>query len=393
MDETRKELATAKKLYQSKKYDESIEIYEKEYGKNPEKFNIWDKRFYSWAIYHLHIKDFESEDELIESALKVTELIPQADLNKDPVCAYTFSVFKVMDYYYNSKEYGELLQSMEKLDVDLLDTKHNEYHGRIYPSRKEKYYNYLTKAYLELNDYDACIESGKIALKSLNTFANSSDIWYKWRIAKSLKEIAEYEEAIEYLKEVSKTKKDWFVDAEIADNYYFNSDYENSLKYASQAVLKQGTPDLKINLFPLIRDLIKKEYPEEALKHDYLVYSVKLAKDWPIDDWLEEKIKENGFDMENKNYNSIEKELIPFWKSLKYKNQELKYGTITKIFDHGKSGFITSEDGESIYFNIFDIIGDKSYLREYASVSFYTEKSFDKSKNKESLKAVNIEII
>ena len=393
MDETRKELAKAKKLYQSKKYEESIEIYEKEYLKKPEKFTIWDKRFYSWAIYHLHIKNFESEGELIESVELVTQLIPQANLNKDPVCAYTFSVFKIMDFYYNSKEYGELLQWMEKIDVELLDTKHNEYNGRTYPSRKEKYYNYLTKAYLELNDYDACIESSKIALESLNTFANSSDVWYKWRIAKSLKELAEYEEAIEYLKEISKVKKDWFIDAEIADNYYFNSDKENSLIYASQAALKQGTPDLKINLYPLIRDLVKDDYPEEALKHDYLVYSVKLAKDWPIDEWLEEKIEENGFDIENKNYNAIEKELIPFWKSLKYKNQELKYGTITTIFEHGKSGFITSEDNESYYFNIYDIVGDKSYLREYAGVSFYSEKSFDKSKNKESLKAVNINLI
>ena len=181
MDETRKELAKAKKLYQSKKYEESIEIYEKEYLKKPEKFTIWDKRFYSWAIYHLHIKNFESEGELIESVELVTQLIPQANLNKDPVCAYTFSVFKIMDFYYNSKEYGELLQWMEKIDVELLDTKHNEYNGRTYPSRKEKYYNYLTKAYLELNDYDACIESSKIALESLNTFANSSDVWYKMK--------------------------------------------------------------------------------------------------------------------------------------------------------------------------------------------------------------------
>lgn len=393
MDETRKQLAKAKKLYQSKKYEDSIEIYEKEYSEKPEKFSIWDKRFYSWAIYHLHIKSFESEDELIESVNLVTQLISQADLNKDPVCAYTLSIFKVMDFYYNLKEYDELLQWMEKIDVDLLDTKHSEFNGRTYPSKKEKFYNYKTKAYLELNDYDACIECGKIALQSQTSFANSSDVWYKWRISKSLKELAEYEEAIKYLMEISKVKKDWFVDAEIADNYYFNSDKENSLKFASQAALKQGTPDLKINLYPLIRDLIKDEYFDEALKHDYLVYSIKLAKDWPIDDWLIEKIEENGLDIENKNYRSIEKELIPFWNSLKYKNQELKYGTITKIFEHGKSGFITSEDNESYYFNTFDIIGDKNYLREYVGVSFYTEKSFDKSKNKESLKAVNINLI
>lgn len=393
MDEVRRQLARAKKIYQSKKYEEAIEIYEKEYSQKPDKFTIWDKRFYSWAIYHLHIKNFESEDELIESVNLVTHLIPQADLNKEPVCAYTFSVFKAMDYYYGLKEFDLLLQWMEKIDVDLLDTKHDDYNGRTYPSRKEKYYNYMSKAYLELNDYDECIAISKKALESLDSFANSSDIWYKWRIAKSLKELAEYEEAIEYLMEVSKVKKDWFVDLEIADNYYFNSDKDNSLKYASRAALKPGFPDLKINLYPLIRDLIKDNYPDEALKHDYLVYSVKLAKDWPIDDWLSEKIEENGLDIENRNYKAIEKELKPFWNSLKYENQELKYGTITKIFEHGKSGFITSEDNESVYFNVYDIVGDKSYLREYASVSFYTEKSFDKSKNKESTKAVNIELI
>ena len=114
--------------------------------------------------------------------------------------------------------------------------------GEHIHQEKKKFYNYKTKAYLELNDYDACIECGKIALQSQTSFANSSDVWYKWRIAKSLKELAEYEEAIKYLIEISKVKKDWFVDAEIADNYYFNSDKENSLKFASQAALKQGTP-------------------------------------------------------------------------------------------------------------------------------------------------------
>ena len=393
MDETRKELKKAQKMYKSKKYEDALEIYEREYSEKPEKFDIWAKRFYAWTIYHLHIKEFDSEDELIEYCNLVTDLVSQADLNKDPVCAYTLSVFKVMDYYYDMKEYDELLEWMGRLDVDLLDTKQSEFNERLYPSRKEKYYNYQTKAYLELKDYDSCIESGKTALDTIDTFANSSDVWYKWRIAKSLKELGEYEEAIEYLKEILKVKKDWFVDAEIADNYYFNSDEENSLKYALQAVFKPGKVESKVNLYPIIRDLIKQDYPDEAIKHDYLVYTIRNANDWGIEDVLTERIGEAGFDLENRDYKSVEKELKPFWNSLKYKNQELKYGTITKIFEHGKAGFITSEDGESVFFSVFDITGDRSYLREYASVSFYTEKSFDKSKNRESLKAVNIELI
>lgn len=393
MDETRKELARAKKLYQSKKYEDAFEIYETKYVENPDKFTIWDKRFYCWAIYYLHIKEFENEDELIEFALKVTKLIPQADLNDNPVCGYTLSVFKVIDYYYDIKEYFGLLEWADKLNVELLDNKHKEFNGKVLDSTKEKYYNRITKVYLELKDYDSCIESSKEALESIDEFVRDNDIWYKWRLGKSLKEIGEYEEAIGYIKEVSKVKKDWYIDKEIADCYYFESDYSNSLEYAVRSVLKKGDIDKKVNLYPIIGDLIKQDYPEKALKHDYLVYSIRFAKDWSIDDNLVEKIEEAGLDTQNKNYKSIHKELMPFWKSLKYKNQELKYGTITKIFEHRKSGFITSENNESYYFNTSDIIGDKSNLREYVSVSFYTEKRFDKSKNKESINAVNIQLI
>ena len=42
------------------------------------------------------------------------------------------------------------------------------------------------------------------------------------------------------------------------------------------------------------------------------------------------------------------------------------------------------------YFNTFEFKADASQLREYLSVSFYCEKSFDKSKNRESIKAVYI---
>ena len=392
MDETKKQLRKAKSLYDSKKYDEALEIYEKQYSENPEKFDIWAKRFYGWSIYYSHIKYSGDEEELTDYTELITQLLRQADLNRDPTCAYTLCVIKVMDYYYRLKEYDELLKWMEKLNPKLLDDNKQKYEGRTYPSKKEKYYNYITKAYYELQDYDACIEWGKKGLEAMDTFANSSDTWYKWRIAKSLNEIAEYDEAIKYLKEVSEVKKDWYVYKEIADSYYFNSDLENFLKYSVEAALKLGDTDKKVKLYPIIRDLIKNDYPEEALKHDYLVYTIRNAHDWGNEDALTERIEESGLDLENKNYKAIEKELKPFWVSLKYKNQERKYGTVTKIFEHGKSGFISSENNESYYFSVRDIVKGRKYLREYASVTFYTEKSFDKSKNKASTVAVNIEV-
>lgn len=392
-NETRKELAEAKRIYKSKNYEDALEIYERIYEESAEALNEWDRIFFSWAIYYTHIKNFEDEEDLIESTSKVCELVKQADLNKAPTCAYTLSVFKVLDYLYSQNDWEDLIMWLEKLDPELLDDKKGEFNERTYPSKREKYYNYATKAYLESYDYDMCIETSKKALESMDSFVNDSDVWYRWRIAKSQKELGDYDDAIKYLEEVSKVKQDWFVSLEIADNYYFKLDNDNALKYAVEAALKPGPADLKVNLYPLLRDLVIDEYPNEALKHDYLVYTVRLAKGWPIDDDLKDKITEANLDTENTDYRSIEKELKGFWNSLKYKGRDLMTGTITKIFEHGKSGFITGEDGKSYYFNTFDFKDDKSELREYLSVTFYSEKSFDKSKNRESLKAVNINIL
>ena len=390
---SRKELIEAKKFYKSKDYEDALEIYEKHYSENPEAFNNWDKIFYSWSLYRVHIKDFEDEDELISSAETVCELTKQADLNEAPTCAYTLSVIKVLDHLYSQKQWEELIIWLEKLDPELLDDEKGQFNDVAYPSKREKYFNYATKAYLESYDYEKCIEVSKKALDSMDEFVNGSDIWYRWRIAKSQKELGEYDEAIKYLEEISKVKNDWFVSLEIADNYYFKLDNENALKYAVEAALKPGPADLKVNLYSLLRDLTCDEYPDEAQKHDYLIYSIRLSKGWPIDDDLREKIIEEGFDSENRDYRSIEKKLRDFWNSLKYKDRELLTGTITKIFPHGKAGFITGEDDKSYYFNTFEFKADASQLREYLSVSFYCEKSFDKSKNRESLKAVNINVL
>ena len=137
----KKELLDAKKLYKSKNYREALEIYEKHYPDNSEEFNKWDKIFYSWAIYQLYIKDYDDETELMEYTQLITELIRQSDLNKSPTCAYTLSVFKVLDYLYKEGDYEYLLIWLDKIDPTLLDAKQSEFNGRIYPSRREKYYN------------------------------------------------------------------------------------------------------------------------------------------------------------------------------------------------------------------------------------------------------------
>lgn len=382
--EIREELNEAKKLYKAKKYDEALTIYERHYNESPEALNNWDRIFYSWSLYQLYIKDAYDEDKLYESAELVTELVRQDDLNKRPVCAYTQTVFKVLDQLYAENDYYDLLAWLDKINPELLDQKRFETEDRVYRSKKEKYYDYATKAYFEVEDYEKCIETSKEALESLDVFTNNSDVWYNWRIAKSYRELLDNSEALRYLEEVAKVKKDWFVQKEIAENYYVLGEDEKAQDYICEAVLTNDPLTIKVNLYHLAYKILKEINPELALKHAELFCAIKLENDSKVPDDIEELL----IDEETLDKNALESEIRQYWTMYKFKDQELKNGTVTRIFEHGRSGFITSDDDESVYFNVSEYKGDDLKVGDY--VSFYTEKSFDKSKNRESTRAVNI---
>lgn len=382
--EIREELNEAKKLYKAKKYDEALTIYERHYNESPEALNNWDRIFYSWSLYQLYIKDAYDEDKLYESAELVTELVRQDDLNKRPVCAYTQTVFKVLDQLYAENDYYDLLAWLDKINPELLDQKRFETEDRVYRSKKEKYYDYATKAYFEVEDYEKCIETSKEALESLDVFTNNSDVWYNWRIAKSYRELLDNSEALRYLEEVAKVKKDWFVQKEIAENYYVLGEDEKAQDYICEAVLTNDPLTIKVNLYHLAYKILKEINPELALKHAELFCAIKLENDSKVPDDIEELL----IDEETLDKNALESEIRQYWTMYKFKDQELQNGTVTRIFEHGRSGFITSDDDESVYFNISEYKGDDLKVGDY--VSFYTEKSFDKSKNRESTRAVNI---
>ena len=381
--EIRKNLSQARKLYQSEKFKEALAIYEECYLENREVFTRWNKIFYSWSLYRIYIKNPEDEDKLFESAKVVTELVKQDDLNKNDTCPYTFSVFKVLDYLYSDNDYSNLIYWLDKINPELLDEKQFKSNDRVYRSRKEKYYDYSSKAYFECEEYEKCIGISKEALNTLTVFTNSGDVWHCWRIAKSLKELLENRKALTYLEEVVKVKKDWFVQKEIAENYYILDEDEKALDYICEAVLSNDPINIKVNLYNLAYKILKENNPDLALKHAELFLAIKLDNESQIPDDIEELL----IDEDNLDKKELESEIRQYWLEYKFKDQQLQYGTITKIFEHGKSGFITSNDSTSFYFNVSDFKGDID-VGQY--VSFFTEKSFDKSKNKESLRAVNI---
>lgn len=389
---TKEKLKLALRFKKENKNDEAEAIYREYWETSSEDFSEFDKTTFSWILYNKYIKNNEDIDEILEAAELITELKKQEDQSKESKypCPYTLSVLKTLENLNKNNDFEDVLMWADMLNPNYLSTKASDYNGRKYPSPKEKYYSQLTKALLKLDEIDRCYELSKEALELEELTA---DIWFKWRLAKCANELGEYDEAIGYLKEIITRKPDWYIKAEIANSYYFNGDFDNALSYAIDAVLTPAPSESKVNVYSLIADLIEDEYPEEALKNRYLEYSIRLNKEWNIEDKLTEEIEQAGLDSENTEYWKIEKELKPFWNSLKYAGQELKYGIINKIFPHGKSGFIEGEDGKSYYFIKNDFKGKDEDFKEFTSVSFFTEDRLDKKKGVMKPNAVNINTI
>lgn len=329
---------------------------------------------------------------MLDAADLITEVKQQENQtqNSKYPCPYTLAVLKVLESLNKNNDFEEVIMWSEKINPDYLNTKASDFNGRKYSSNKEKFYSQITKALLKLDDIDACYELSK---KALQLDELTDDVWFKWRLSKCANELGEYDEAIGYLKEIITKKPDWYIKAEIANSYYFKGDFKNSLSYAIDAALTPSPSESKVNVYSLISDLIKDEYLDESMKHKYLEYSIRLNKEWSIEDRLTEEIEEAGLDTANTEYWKIKKDLKNFWNSLKYKDQELKTGIISNILLNGKVGFIDGDDGNSYFFRKFDFRGNNSEFKEYTSVSFYIENRLDKSKGEIKPNAVNINTI
>lgn len=387
--QTKEKLKLAQRLKKEKKYEESKEIYDQYFEENPEALTAWDKKTYAWDIYYIYLQNPTDKEEMLENLELLCEITTQEDQrknNKYP-CPYTLSFLKGLEYLNRNGKFNDALLIADKINPEFLSEKPSNFNGQTYPSNKEKFYNQFTKALLKTDYVNEALESCKAALE-IETLTD--DTWFKWRIAKSYKEIGEYDESLKYLEELSHKKQDWFIFAEMAENYYFKGENEKSLDYAIKAALGPGQVESKVNLYSLLGELLEDEYPEESMKHYYLEYSVRLHNEWGIEESLEEKIDEAELDSENTEYWKIEKELKKFWNELKFKNQQPKYGIISKILSHGKAGFIQGEDGNSYHFIKFDFKGDENDFCEMTSVSFYTEDRFDKKKGVMRPNAVNI---
>ena len=212
-------------------------------------------------------------------------------------------------FYKKNGDWDYMLNWLDKINPELLNDEKSKSEDMNYPSKKEEFYSFKSKALLQCGEYDECIEVSKKALEIFSQFTLNGDTWHKFRIAKSLKELGEYKEALTYLEDVLEVQDEWYIFKEFAENYYYLDNYETALKYAGKGVLAQGYVNNKVNLYNLIYNLLKDSNNDLALKHAKLVLAIKLENDSEIPD----EIDELNIDEENLDLKNLEQEIENYW--------------------------------------------------------------------------------
>ncbi|WP_405264456.1 cold shock domain-containing protein [Methanobrevibacter sp.] len=384
MNEFKKDLITAYEFKTVGKNKQALEIYEKCYKEHPEEFSFNQKNDYAWTIYKTRIAFFSDEDELFENVEFITELVEQRNFNKSGSCVYTSSIFKVLNHLKSQNDFASMIPWLGKLDPDLLDEKPFRKYGRINKSHRQQYYDWASMAYYQNMEYEKCIEVSKTALNSLKRFIDEGDTWLRWRIAKSLTELGRLKEALTYYEKVIEVRHDWYMYRDIAEIYLRLKKHWISLDYLCPAILSDEPNKVKAGIYYTCYKVFKSSNMPMAIKHAQLYYLLRSESSYPV----AYEIDELNFDETQLNRRELEREIRDLWIRYKFKNQKMQHGTVKSFNEERKFGFIKAENDDEIFFHKSEFEGENVYIGQL--VSFYTEESFDKSKNRRSIKAVNV---
>ncbi len=381
-------------LQKEDKYAETLEISREGLQKYPDSSYL--KNTYSWAIYHLHVQPEPVTDR--ETFFRAAEAIIRFSRPDDKYSPLPITIFSVIDllelnYDENVNEILNWISNLNPVNLNKMPYSFTSGDGKKIENASdfEKYYAILIKAQQEAGLFTECINNATIALKAIKQFHHGNDVWIRRQRALAYYKTDRFDESLDDFKQVLAKKQDWFLKMELAELYLAMGEFKNSLTAAIDAADDPGVSKMKVNLYLLIAKLfLKLGKSTEAALHAHLVISLRAREGWG-DDHEAEEIIDSISELNNlpEDFNTLLKLAEQVWAENLPAAIRTK-GVIKIILPNGKSGFIEGDDGEDYYFQTRDVTDKQLNPTAGLKVSFAKTESFDKKKNKPSVKATDI---
>jgi len=390
-DHSRDKFAAAGLLFclrKKKLFAEALPLAEEAYSEFPD-FE-WCKNEYIWTLIQGKLYTFPDNGQLTDLANIVNKIV---ELKPDEI-AYKITVFKLLK---SAKKHGDwilLNEWITKLSPDILTGYTDEETGW---TDKVLWYYYRVNGLIYSHNEEEAI---RIIDESCGEFYKQKKFFERLK-AKAFISLEKFDSALDVYKKLVSGRSDWWLLHEYGDLLIKQNKIEEGFNYLIKAAIAPPMkPELKVTLFSDIGTiLVKFKSPEEAIKHFQLAKAVRAEQGWGLGD-LNEKIESLGGDLcRESNIRTLIDKCQIIWQGFLPKDSHslvnhkamtgLK-GKVTGLIEGRKFCFIKTEGNQSYFCSTSDLPDGTTNNQK---VKFEVKQSFDKKKNKETLKAVNLKRI
>jgi tetratricopeptide (TPR) repeat protein len=338
------------------------------------------RNVYAWSIYDSEFRKDKITDEA--RFLRAGEGIMKLSSQNDEYSPYTLAIFKILDYLGDKANYptDKILEWTEKLNPGLLDEQpfvFTDKTGKVreIASKREQYYMVRTRALLEKGEYDECIKLCEEALQAFDELHYDNRTWFRWRVALCHEAMGRLEQAMLLMRELLNTKREWFIQKEIAAIYFKQGKNEEALRYCLDSALSRGEARKKVNLLRLLSEILfRMGWNEEAKLHLDLLQAFKTPD-----------LSDDVF---------YERKLVDLWKSRRELLQVKLTGVIHTILPTGNGGFVSDNETRRNYFFRMREFRSKPELAVVGTpVTFILQDGFDTKKGRPVQNAAKVKAI
>lgn len=368
-------------------YDAALKMSRIAYKKYPDFDKI--KQVYSWAIYYLVVKG-ESKQEAFDKAVK--GILKLTDY-KDRYGPGALTVLQAATRWNEQKEWHKTIDLLKGVDVSILSQDNFSYTdtqgvSRELASHQERYYAALTKAQIGVKAWQDCLDTARDGLEKVAKFHFGNNIWFRWRMSESYHHLGQYDKAVALLKQIQKTKKEWFFTSAIGTNMLAQKKYKEAKLFFAQACLEKGDWTKKTKVYLSLVELYEMEQEEAAIKnHVALLWHIYKKEDWSMGARLRQLVEK--YDVESQKFGDVKSQSRRIWTQVIESNMPSYEGKIVHVLPNQKACFISSK-GESYFGSKNDFRGNPDFFRKGQQVLFMITEGYDRKKKKKTQVAIHI---
>lgn len=348
------------------------------------------KNLLAWIINDKYVKtirqpNYKYTGIVLDKLILLNELLNQNESNAPSFSYCVLNVLNQLSKISESVDYDKSLFLINKINPSLLSSEPRHYtdpsgKARELSSQKEDFFKLKTDFLIKNKQYEECVICCNEAMETLERFHYDNDVWFSRKIANSLGNLGNIEEAISNLEKLTAVSDKWFLLFEIGKYYAQLNQFDKALTYMLRAVCTKDPEKMKVSLIESIGDLLNKTGDISFAQDNYnYARQIRQNNDWSVATALQRKIKEEK-DIESKD---IKKK----WIQKLYQTSGSKQGKVIKLFN-GRGGFIQAD--HSYYFQFKNFFGKSDFLKIGDYVEFIVINSYDKKKQVETKEAVAI---